>query len=111
MHDHTRAIECAKKLHVTLHNSGQKEEGGIILLKLARIYYKRSKYEETKQVYEKALSIMIETGNNRGIGICYGNLGAVFKSVSQYTKAEEYLQKALVIRKQIGHKKGEAEDY
>ena len=25
-HDHTRAIECGKKLHVTLHNSGQKEE-------------------------------------------------------------------------------------
>ena len=48
---------------------------------------------------------MIETGNNRGIGICYGNLGALFKSVSQYTKAEKYLQKALVIRKENGDKK------
>ena len=26
MHDHTRAIECGKKLHETLRNSGQKEE-------------------------------------------------------------------------------------
>ncbi|CAH3141261.1 unnamed protein product, partial [Porites evermanni] len=110
MHDHTRAIECGKKLHVTLHNSGQKEEEGIILLKLARIYYKRSEYEETKQVYEKALSIMIETGNNRGIGICYGNLGAVFRSVGQYTKAEEYFQKALVISKKNGDKQ-EASTY
>ena len=35
MHDHTRAIECGKNLHVTLHNSGQKEEEGMILLKLS----------------------------------------------------------------------------
>ena len=98
MYDHTRAIECGKKLQVTLHNSGQKEKKGIILLKLANIYYQRSKYEEAKQFYEKALSIMIETGNNRGVGICYGNLGAVFQSVGQYTKAEEYLWKAIVIR-------------
>ena len=43
MHDHTSAIECGKKLHVTLHNSGQKEEEGIILFKLANICYQRSK--------------------------------------------------------------------
>ena len=115
MYDHTRAIECGRKLQVTLHNSGQKEKEGIILLKLANIYYQRSKYEEEKQFYEKALSIIqliiIETGNIRGAGICYGNLGTVFQSVGQYTKAEEYLWKALVIRKEIGDKQGEASDY
>ena len=49
VYDHTRAIECGKKLLVTLHNSGQKEVEGITLLKLANIYYQRSKYEEAKQ--------------------------------------------------------------
>ena len=111
MYDHTCAIEYGKKLHVTLHNSGQKEKEGIILLKLANIYHQRSNYEEAKQLYEKALSILIETGNNCGIGICYGNLGTVFQSVGQYTEAEKYLQKALLIRKEIGDKKGEASDY
>ena len=111
MCDHTRAIECGKKLHVTLHNSGQNEEEGIILLKLANIYYQTSKYEEAKQFYKKALSIMIETGNNLGVGICYENLGTVFQSVGQYTKAEEYLQKALVITKEIGDKEEEASAY
>ncbi|KAM7434626.1 hypothetical protein ABFA07_015316 [Porites harrisoni] len=111
MHDHTSAIECGKKLHVALHKSGRKEEEGIILLKLANIDHQRSKYEEAKQSYKKALSIMIETGNNRGVGMCYGKLGAVFLSVGQYTKAEEYLQKALVIRNEIGDKAGEASDY
>ena len=59
MYDHTRAIECGKKLHVTLHNSGQKEKEGMILLKLADIYYQRGKYEEAKQCCEKALGILI----------------------------------------------------
>ena len=111
MYDHRSAIECGKKLHVTPHNSGLKDERGKILLKIASIYYQGRKYEEAKQFYEKALSIMIETGNNRGVGICYGNLGTVFFSVGQYTKAEEYLQKALVIKKEIGDKKGEASAY
>ena len=111
VYDHTRAIECGKKLLVTLHNSGQKEEEGMTLLKLANIYYQTSKYEEAKQFYEKALSIMIQAGNNRRVGTCYGNLGTVFLSVGQYTKAEEYLQKALVIRKEIGDQEGEEADY
>ena len=96
VYDHTRAIECGKKLLVTLHNSGQKEAEGMTLLKLAKIYYQASKYEEAKEFYEKALNIMIEAANNRGLGTCYGNLGTVFKSVGQYTKAEEYLQTAVV---------------
>ena len=112
IHDHASAVECGKKLHVTLHNSGQKEdEEGMIFLKIANIYYQISKYEEAKQFYEKALGIMIQAGNYRGVGICYGNLGNLFESVGQYTKAEEYLQKALVIRKEIGDKEGEAADY
>ena len=80
VYDHTRAIECGKNLLVTLHNSGQKEEEAMTLLKLANIYYQTSKYEEAKQFYEKALSIMIEAGNKRSVGTCYGNLGAVLVS-------------------------------
>ena len=111
VYDHTRAIECGKKLLVTLHNSGQKEVEGMTLLKLANIYYQTSKYEEAKQFYEKALSIAIDTGSDPGVGICYGNLGTVFKSLGQYSKAEEYLQRALVIHKEIGDKEGEASNY
>ena len=43
MYDHTSAIECSKKLHVALHNSGKKDEEGIILIQLAKLYYQRSK--------------------------------------------------------------------
>ena len=111
IYDHTAAVECGKKLHVTLHNIGQKEKEGMILLKIAKIYHQISKYKEAIQFYEKALGIMIQAGNNRGVGICYGNLGIVFQSVGQYTKAEEYLQKTLVITIEIGDKQGEAATY
>ena len=108
MYDHTSAIECGKKLHVALHNSGRKEEEeGVILIQLGNMCCQISKYEEAKQFYQKAHSIMIETGNNGGVGVCYGNLGTVFLSLDQYTKAEEYLQKSLVVRKEIGDKEGE----
>ena len=111
IYDHTSAIECAKKLHLTLQKSGQKQEEGKILLRLANINYQRSRHEEAKHFYEKALSIMLETGNNHGVGTCYGNLGGVFQAVGEYGKAEEYLQKAVTIRKEIGDKEGEASDY
>ena len=112
MGDHTRAIEYGEKVQVILHNSGNKEAEGMILLKLAIIYHQRSKYEEAKQSFEKVVSIMIETEHdNRTVGLLYGNLGTVFQSVRQYTNAKEYFQKALVIRKEIGDKEGEASDY
>ena len=111
MYDHTSAIECGKKIHVALHNSGRKDEEGIILILLAKLCCQRSKYEKAKEFCENALSIMIETGNNRGVGMCYANLGAVFHSVGQYTKAEECLHKALTIEEEIGDKSGEAKCY
>ena len=54
---------------------------------------------------------MIETGNNWGVAICYGNLGAVFQSVGQYTKAKEYLQRALTIYEEIGDKRSVGVSY
>ena len=110
IYDCPNAIECGK-LHVKLHEYGQKEREGIILYELAKICDQRSEYKEAKQFYEMALGIMIETGNNHGVGACYGNLGAVFYFLGQYNKAEEYLQKALIINEEIGEKSEEAACY
>ena len=111
LYDHTSVLECGKELQVTLHKFGQKEREGKLLLELGRLRDQRCEYEEAKQLYKKALSILIETGNNYGVGTCYGNLGNVCTCLSQYTEAEEYLQKALTIMKEIGDKKGEATNY
>ena len=60
---------------------------------------------------QKALAIIIEIGDRKEEGSCYGNLGTVFRLPGQYDKAKEYLQKALVIATEIDHRKGEAGDY
>ena len=109
--DHTSSIECGKKLRVILHEYGYKEQEGVTLIKLGNNCCGKSKYDEAKTFYEKALSIMIEVGNNRKVRKCYENLGEVFLALCQYTKAEEYFQKALVINKEIGDKEREASDY
>ena len=67
IHDHTSAIECGKKLRVILHENGYKEQEGVTLIKLGNNCYQTSKHEEAKKFYEKALSIMIEMGNNREV--------------------------------------------
>ena len=109
--DHTSAIECGKKLRAILHENGYKEQEGVTLIKLGNNCFQKSKHDEAKTFYEKALSIMIEVGNNREVRKCYENLGEVFLALCQYTKAEEYFQKALVINKEIGDKEREASDY
>ena len=78
---------------------------------LAVFYYQQSKYKEAKELYEKALSITIETGDRQREATCYGNLGATYLSLGEYSKAEEYQNKALVIFKEIGDRKGEAACY
>ena len=111
IYDCQTAVECGKKLHVNLRGYGQTELEGIILLKLAKICHQRREYKEAKQFYQMALGIMIETGNNQGLGTSYGNLGPMFQSVGQYNKAKEYLQKALTIRREIDDREREASDY
>ena len=78
---------------------------------LAVFYHQQSKYKEAKELYEKALSITIETGDRQREATCYGNLGATYHSLGEYSKAEEYQNKALVIFKEIGDRKGEAACY
>ena len=56
---------------------------------------------------QKALAIIIEIGDRKEEGSCYGNLGTVFRLLGQYDKAKEYLQKALVIATEIGDQNGE----
>ena len=68
-------------------------------------------YDMAIEYLQKALAIIIEIGDRKEEGSCYGNLGTVFRLLGQYDKAKEYLQKALVIATEIDHRKGEAGDY
>ena len=110
--DHTRAINCGRKLLSFLRGFGLRAEEGRTTFQLAELYQLQSKYKEAKGLYQKALSIMIETGNRKGdLAACYANLGRVFQSLGEYGKAEEYQRKALAIRKEIGDREAQAACY
>ena len=111
LNDHTNAINCGRKLLNFFCCFGLRAEEGKIAFELAELYYFQSKYKEAKELYIKALSIMIETGDRKGEAACYGNLGTVYLSLSEYAKAEEYLNNALAIKRQLGNKEGEAACY
>ena len=90
-------------------NDRQRE--GDVAFRLAQMYQLQSKYEEANEMYTKALSIMIKTGERFGEAECYVHLGAMSRSLGHYGKAEEYLEKGLVICKEIGYKNVEATCY
>jgi len=107
----TKAIECCSNLLACLRRGGNRDEEGKFTGILGNMYQEQGKYNEAKQLFEKALNIMVETGERRGEGTCYGNLGKVFASLGEYVKAEQYHYKALAISKEIGDKQDEATDY
>ena len=111
LNDYTSGIEFGSKLLVFLRGCGETALEGKVTLQLAKFYHDQSKYKEAKELYQKALGIIIEIGDRNGQAACYGNLGTVYQSLSQNSKAEEYQKKALVIRKEIGDREGEAACY
>ena len=111
MSDFLNAIKHGKKLLDIYHECGKKREEGILLLKLATIYEKQSKYAEARKLYEKAINIMREIGDRGREAVAYGKLGVVFSSLCEYDKAKEYLEKALAITIEIRDRAGEASWY
>ena len=111
LNDHTSAINFGRKVLDFLCGCGLRAEEGKLTLQLAELYQLQSKYKEAKQLYNKAMSIMIETGDSKGEALCHGNLGTVYHSLGEYAKAEEYLNNALAIKRQLGNKEEEAACY
>ena len=111
LNHHTSAINCGRKVLDFLRSFGLRAEEGKLTFQLAELHEHQSKYKQAEELYKKALSIMIETGDRTGETACYGNLGIVYHSLGEYAKAEINLNNALVIQRQLGNKEGEAACY
>ena len=102
--DYTSAIECGRKFLVLLRMcGGERALEGKVVMKLAELFERQCNYRKTKDLYEKALAIKIETGDREGEETCYGHIGLALKSLGEYAKAKEYFEKALTVRKVIGN--------
>ena len=104
LNDHTSGIECAKKLLEIVRHLSLRNKECIVTSHLANIYELQNKYEESKYLFMKSLSIAIEAGDKKREATCYGNLGTIYQSLGEYGKAEEYQRKALAIGKNGGQR-------
>lgn len=53
----------------------------------------------------KAIELLEETGDKRGVSMCIGNIGSLYQTKGEYDSATHYFEKALVIAKSINNKR------
>ncbi len=78
---------------------------------LGVINYYKSDYNRALEFYLRALPIMEEINDRRGMGATYNNIGMVYDDKGEYTKALEFLLKALKIREELNDKQGISNSY
>ncbi|KAL9986706.1 hypothetical protein ACROYT_G000889 [Oculina patagonica] len=109
--DYSNVIHYGQKLLPIHREQGEKAEEGALSLVLANLYQGQRKFAKAKDLYEKAIDIMIDTGNKQGEATAYQKLGTLFLSLGEYGKAKGCLKKALEIRIAIGDRDGEGLAY
>ena len=77
--EHSNAIEIGRKIIAASRNTGQRDLEGEMTILLAQLYRHQCDYNEAKELYTKALSIVTQTGNKQREGLCYINLGNIFQ--------------------------------
>ena len=66
------------------------------------VFSQESNYYMALEMYQKALKIYIEIGQNVNISKAYNNIGIVYKSQQNNTKALAYFKKAFKLQEEIG---------
>ena len=88
-----QAINLAKEGKTILDNAKSKED-----------------YQRAAQKYEEAVKILKKSQSDKGIGICFYQLGLIQYSLRQYQKSLDYYEQSLAISKKIGDVKGEGKN-
>lgn len=108
--DYTSALSYGKELGIYRKCGETAKEGDVTLL-LADISEKQFEYVESRELYKRAMTIMIETGDRKGEAYAYEKFGIISSFLGEYDKAKMYINKGLTIRIEMGGRKGEAADY
>jgi serine phosphatase RsbU (regulator of sigma subunit) len=69
-------------------------------------YWKKGNYTMSLIQDKKALGLMLELGNKRGISTAYLNIGQVYMEQGNYPEAIEYMMKGIKLKEEINDKKG-----
>ena len=108
INDYLRAIEYGREVLVSARRRGNRDIEGSVTFTLAKLHHYKGIYQEAKELYSKALSFMVDTGEKALELNCYGNMGTLHWSMGKYSEAKEYLVKALAITIEIGDRSEES---
>jgi predicted ATPase/class 3 adenylate cyclase len=76
------------------------------LLKLARLFWRLSLYDESDMAASAARELAKASGNRKSLALALGNMGNVARDQGRYEKAEKLYQESLQIKREIGDQSG-----
>ena len=108
INNYSRSIKYLREVLVSARRRGNLDLEQWVTFALARLHHRNGTYQEAKELYAKALSLMVDTGEKALELSCYGNMGTLHWSMGKYSEAKEYFGKALAITIEIGDRSKES---
>ena len=71
---------------------------------MAEIYQSQNRHIEAKELYERAINIMVKISDRKGKAGIYGKCGTMLFHLGEFDNAKEYMEKALAITITVGIK-------
>ena len=94
-----RAIDAARRIDAKWH-IGRFSDG------TASFHRQRGNYEEARSLYEVAIGVAKELGDDQGLAASLHNLGIVAQHQGHYQKAKELYNQSLEIKRSLGDQAG-----
>ena len=76
------------------------------LLRLARLLWRLSLYDESEKAASEVRELARETGDRKSLALALGNMGNVARDQGRYEKAKKLYQESLQIKREIGDSSG-----
>ena len=103
-----RAANWAAQTGEAMERGGSRPDKASAIKLQGDIAEQRKDLAEAERLYQEALAIYRELGNEENEAIALNNLGAVARSQGQYDRAESYYKQALAIEEKLGNKERQA---
>ncbi|TFI52508.1 tetratricopeptide repeat protein [Mastigocladus laminosus UU774] len=99
-----RAASWAARMAQVIKQGGSRRDKAVAIQLQGQIAKQRQEYAEAEQLYQDALAIYRELGDEDMETNALNNLGNVARSQGQYDRAESYYKQALAIAEKLGNK-------
>ncbi|MBD2359487.1 ATP-binding protein [Tolypothrix sp. FACHB-123] len=97
-----RAASWAAQMAEAMERGGSRRDQATAILFQGNIAQQRQNWAEAERLYQDALAIYRELGDETVEAIALNSLGGVARSQEQYDRAESYYKQALAIAKKLG---------